>query len=155
MQTEIVIQEFHGPTILEFGDSIENVTDEVVELRWTNTRAEFVALERYDRKFRLYVEDQAAMEKAATMLGHPLHIEPRLLENAKTSLTRRKTYDWRNFTETVGPTMTRSVILKLAADAVRKGKTPKLADIAGRLQLSSMSPIDADVLLRLKVLVGE
>jgi hypothetical protein len=77
-----------------------------------------------------------------------------LLNDAKLALNRRKLYNWRGFTSDVGLPAARMVLTKLAADSIRKGDNPKLAPIVKDCLLGGVSPVDADVLLRLKVLQG-
>jgi hypothetical protein len=95
------------------------------------------------------------MERAATALGQPYVFDTGLLATALTSLTSRKAYNWRAFSEGVGTAITRSLITRLSAGAIRKGVTPRLANIASECLIEGINPIDADVLLRLRVLRGD
>ena len=62
-----------------------------------------------------------------------------------------KTYDWRNFCrEQINGVAPKWLLLKLAADSLRKGNSPALADIIEPLLLRGVNIADADVLLRLK-----
>jgi hypothetical protein len=147
--------EFHGPTILELDSVIANVQGPV-EVRWQGTKAEYAALERYPRnKFVLYVPDLPGMERAATVLGQPYILDTALLVTAHSSLASRKAYNWRAFSEGVGTAITRSILTRLSAGAIRLGKPPRfLAKIASECIIEGVNPIDADVLLRLRYLRG-
>jgi len=124
-------------------------------VRWQGTKAEYRALETCnDHKFILHVQDLAAMERAATALGNPYTFETALLATALTSLTSRKAYNWRVFSDGVGTAVTRSLLTHLSAGAIRKGMMWGGAIIASECILENVNPIDADVLLRLRVLRG-
>ncbi len=143
---------YAGPTILELDAIIADVQG-VVEVRWQGTKAEYVTLEHYPKRaFILHVQDLPAMERAATALGQPYAFDASLLATTFTSLTSRKAYNWRSFVDGIGVTLTRSLITRISAGAIRKGTTPRLAKIASECILENVNPIDADVLLRLRVL---
>lgn len=147
--------QYSGPTILELDSIIADVQG-AVEVRWQGTKAEYSTLEHYPKRvFILHVQDLPAMERAATALGQPYVFDTGLLATALTSLTSRKAYNWRAFSEGVGTAITRSLITRLSAGAIRKGVTPRLANIASECLIEGINPIDADVLLRLRVLRGD
>jgi hypothetical protein len=140
------------PTILQIADSMAEITDETVDLQWGNTRDEATALRSFPgKKFVLHVPGFPARDRAVSYLGLPLKLEQSLLERAKNLLTDPALYDWRSFCKESeqGPSP-RNLLLKLVADSLRKGNRPALAEIMAPLFLGGISPVDADVLLRLK-----
>lgn len=146
---------FNGPTILELTSILADVQG-TVEVRWQGTRAEYTALEQNPKRaFILHVQDLPAMERAATALGQPFTFDTSLLAIALTSLTSRKAYNWRTFSDSLGIAVTRSLITRLSAGAIRKGKTPIIANIAAECLIEGVNPVDADILLRLRVLRGD
>lgn len=150
----IVKEDFHGPTLLELLPVLENITG-TIDIKWSNTKAEQAALiSNSKRDFRLYVPDLSIMERSASALGLRYTLDSMVNEAARLALLYRKSYNWRAFTEGVGIAVSRSLITKISADAVRKGHKPRLAAIATETLLDGISPIDADVLLRLAVLQG-
>jgi hypothetical protein len=154
---QIVIDpKYDGPTILNWGIASRDVEDEFVEVRWGNTKQELTQLERLpDCNFRLFVPDAAAQERAAATLGDDIQLDQAVISTAKLALNTRKTYDWRNFLEGKPLSLTRSILTKISADALRKGRPSALADLVGDFALENgINPIDADVLLRLRVLRG-
>jgi hypothetical protein len=153
---QIVIDpKYDGPTILDWGISSRDVEDEFVEVRWGNTKQELTQLERLsDCNFRLFVPDTAAQERAATSLGDDIQLDQTVISTAKLALNARKTYDWRNFLEGKPLSLTRSILTKMSADALRKGRSSALADLVGDFTLENgINPIDTDVLLRLRMLL--
>ena len=151
---EIIIHpSFHGPSIFEVEPVLGSIQDKV-EVSWKNTKAELVVLQQYlNKAFILYVEDLSTMERTATALGLHFIFNVSLLESGRLALASRKLYGWRNFTEEIGSTVCRSLITRLSADFIRKGKHPKLAKIATECFLENVNPIDADVLLRLSNMI--
>jgi len=153
---QIVIDpKYDGPTILDHGTA-RYVEDEFVEVRWGNTKQELAQLERLsDCNFRLFVPDTAAQERAATSLGDDIQLDQAVILTARLALNTRKTYDWRNFLTGKPVSLTRSILTKMSADALRKGRPSALAEFAGDFAPENgINPIDADVLLRLTVLKG-
>ena len=147
----IVNKDYEGPSILEMTDIIDGC-DEPIKLDWSNTRDEITTLLRFPKgKFVLYVKDFSMRDRTASTLGLFLKLEEPLIERAKTALIQPKEYDWRNFCKanSDGPS-TRNILLKLTADALRRGIKPALADIVGHLFHDGVSIVDVDVLLRLK-----
>jgi hypothetical protein len=147
--------QYSGPTILELDAVVADIQG-AVEVRWQGTKAEYAALDRHPKRtFILHVQDLPAYDSAATRLGLRYVFDAALLANAFTALTSRKAYNWRSFVDGVGTAVTRSLITRISAGAIRKGKTPRLAIIASECLIESVNPIDADVLLRLRVLRGD
>jgi|SRR5208282_628849 len=154
---QIVINpEYAGPTILDWGVSSRTVEDKFVEVRWGNTKQEINQLERLsDCNFRLFVPDKAAQDKAALSLGDDVQLDQTTINTAKLALNARKSYDWRGFSDGKPTSLTRSILTRMSADALRKGRESVLADLVGDFALEGgINPIDADVLLRLRVLKG-
>jgi hypothetical protein len=151
---EIVIdRDSEFPSILELASIMDELDPaEPIDINWKNTRDEVLALRGYSGKhFKLHVNDFPARDRTTNTLGLPLFIEPSVLERARMLLIDAKTNDWRNFCEeTSKTTPAKSILLKLTADSLRKGKTPATADIMGPLLFGGIAIVDVDVLLRLK-----
>lgn len=148
---EIILdKEYVGPDIFELAPAIPDITDKAIKVRWTNTKDEVRTLKSFDRDFILYVADLPIFERATATFNKPIKISPGMMERAKIMLMDSNTYDWRHFTEELRESSPRFLVLKLAADAIRKGLKPSLADIAAKMLVDGISPVDADVLVRLK-----
>ena len=153
---EVVVSDrFEGPSILELTDILGGC-DEAVRVDWSNTRDEIAVLLRFpNNKFVLHVRDFAMRDRTVAALGLPLKIEDPVTQRAWSSLALPKEYDWRNFVrqnesgKERGPA-TRNILLKLAADSLRRGNRPAVADLIEPLFLGGISVVDVDVLLRLK-----
>jgi hypothetical protein len=148
---EITIdKEYAGPNIIELASTIPDITDKTVKLRWTNSKDEIYTLRQFDRDFALVVPDAYTFDRAVATFGKRLHVSTGIIERAKKALTDKKEYDWRHFTDELHDITPRYLLLKLAADAIRKGIQPSLAEIVGKVFTESISPVDADVLIRLR-----
>jgi len=148
---EIVLdKEYAGPSILELISVIPDITDKTVKLRWTNSKDEVYALKQFDRNFALIVPDAYTFDRTVATFGKRLKISAGIVERAKFVLTDKKGYDWRHFVEELHDISPRYLLLKLAADAIRKGIQPSLVEIVEKVFLESISPTDADVLVRLR-----
>jgi hypothetical protein len=147
----IVNKDFEGPDILEMVENIPDI-DEAVTVYWSNTRDEIGTLLRFpNKKFILYVRDFAMRDRTASSLGLFLKLEEPLLKEAWNSLATPQEYNWRNFCKAnEHGVSTRNVLLKLAADSLRKGNRPIIADLIEPLFLGGVSIVDVDVFLRLK-----
>jgi hypothetical protein len=146
-----VNKDFEGPSILELTDIIDGI-DEAIKVDWSNTRDEISTILRFpDKNFVLYVRDFSMRDRTASTLGLFLKLEEQVVEKAKTLLIQPKEYDWRNFCRQNehGPS-TRNILLKITADAIRKGLRPALAEIVASVFHDGISIVDVDVLLRLK-----
>ena len=157
MIQEIVIDPtYKGPDIIDQQYSLRKIEDKVIDVRWLNTKSEITLLSRFsDLNFRLHVSDIAMQEKTAITFGLPVEYDRNTLNTAFLALNSRKSYDWRNFTADKPHTYTRNLLIRLAADALRRGNLNPLTEIVGSfVQKSSISPVDADVMLRLKALQG-
>ena len=142
--------DFKGPTILELEPILGDIQG-TPQVRWQGTRAEFLTLEQHPRKFILHVPDITAMEKTATMLGNEYTFDSAILQQAFQALTGRQA-SWRSFCEGVGPAVTRSLLIRISARAIRKGQGQIHAKIASESLIEGVNPIDADILLRIRVL---
>jgi hypothetical protein len=144
------------PSLQEIEPSMVNISpDETIEVRWENSRQEQVALERHqNRKFMLYVPDVQACERASGTLERPLTLDKNLIGDARLALINKKLYNWRDFSREKGTTVTKNILLKLAADEIRNGNRPKLASVARDMFLDGVSPTNADTLLRLRLFRG-
>ncbi len=147
---------YKGPTILDWGESSRHVEDEYVEVQWGNTKQEIIQLEHLsDCNFRLFVPDAEAEERAAAALEDDPELDSSIMATAKLALNQRKSYDWRNFSDNKPLNLTRSILTKISADAIRRGKESALTRFASDFTSEDgINPIDADVLLRLQVLKG-
>ena len=155
MNCEITIREnYLGPTILELEPVLEEITGSV-EIRWEGTQQEIACLQRHPKKhFTLIVSDLSAMERAATLTGRRLQLDPQFVDNIKHTLISRKGYNWRFTVEDVGANVARAAVIKLSADSIRRGKRPLLARITADMFCEGISSQDTDVLLRLHAMKG-
>jgi hypothetical protein len=149
---EIVVnKDFEGPSILELTDIIPGI-EEAVRVDWANSRDEIATILRFpEKKFILYVRDFAMRDRTVSSLGLFLKLEEPVVARAWNTLAYPKDYDWRNFCKQNehGPA-TCNILLKLAADSLRRGNRPAVADLIEPLFLGGISVLDIDVLLRLK-----
>jgi hypothetical protein len=146
--------DFHGPNIIECEAILQSV-EGAIELRWENSKPELHLLElNSSRDFILHVKDLSTLEKTINSTGQFLSFDPELIEAAKKSLINEQTYDWRNFFASIGQNATKGIIVKITADALRKGLRPKLTSVTLKCLHRGVSPIDVDVLLRIKALKG-
>jgi hypothetical protein len=152
MDIELALdQDYQGPDIHQLAASIPRITDEVVNVRWGGSKDELRVLRQFSgRKFKLYVADSRAMDRATAIFGKRLDVSQGIRERAKLVLCDAKAYDWRNFIKQTPGTSPEYVLLQLAADAVRRGNKPTLAGALRALLLNGVAAEDADVLLRLK-----
>ncbi len=147
--------EFHGPSIVDL-EPVLDLIDGVVDVRWTNSKPEQTILEQHrNRNFLLLVEDLSLMEHTATALGLRYVLDLGISQSALAALVYQKTANWRAFAEGVSSSVCRSLITRLSADVARKGNHSNLAIIATECQLDGISPIDADVLLRISYMSME
>ena len=144
-------REYAGPDIFQLAPSIPDIANDVIDLRWTNTKDELRVLSQFPhRSFSLHATDSHIFDRTVATFGQRLTISSGLLERAKFVLLDFKGYDWRRFSEELPNTPPRYVLLQLAADAIRNGSKPALAEIVKDIFIDGISPVDADVLLRLK-----
>ena len=151
---EIVVDpKFNGPSIVALESSIPDIPAEMIDVKWTNTKPEFYVFQKFRgaKKFRLYVMDIQAQERASSFLGRSLQLDSNIIQKGKMSINA---IGWREYAGDLGTAVTRSVMIKIAADKIRGGKSGTLASIARDCLLGNINPIDADVLLRLRSLRG-
>lgn len=142
-------EEYTGPTILEIRQSIPNIEDNIINVLWNNSKDEIKTINQFDRDFMLFVPDVKTMEKTIATFGKKIRVPLTISEKAKSVLTDPKNYDWRKFTDDQ-KYHPKYILMQLAANAIRKGISPPLADIVSSIFIDGVSPVDADVLLRLK-----
>lgn len=149
----VVDPAFNGPNILDLEFSLSEISAPMVDVRWTNTKPEFYVFQKYKGKksFRLHVADLGQQERASAFLGKSLPLDKSIIERGKHSINSG---NWREYANELGASVTRSVVTKIAADAIREGRTVKLAKVASDCQTRNINPVDADVLFRLRVLQG-
>jgi hypothetical protein len=147
----LVNKDFEGPDILEMAENIPDI-DEAITVYWSNTRDEIGTLLRFpNKKFVLYVRDFPMRDRTVATLGLFLKLEEPVMKKAWDSLAVPRDYDWRNFCkQNEYGVSTRNILLKLAADSLRKGNRPIIADLIEPLFLGGISIVDVDVLMRLK-----
>jgi hypothetical protein len=88
------------------------------------------------------------MSIASSLLGTPVQVERSVIIKGRDSLSNKKAYDWKVFSGEIGSSVARSLVVKLAADAVRQGLHSKLVGVAIDILQGLVSPSDADVLVR-------
>jgi hypothetical protein len=120
-----------------------------VRISWGGSNTEVRLLESYpDRQFVVCVPNLHDMSRAAFSLGALVQIEGAIAIKGRDALMMKKSYDWKKLSGEMGFLISRSLVVKLAADAVRQGMHPKLATVAADLLQERGSPFDADVLMR-------
>lgn len=143
--------EYTGPDIQALETTIPDISDDVVKVRWTHTKDELRVLNQFpNRNFLLVVPDSTTFDKVVATFGKRLTISKTIIERAKLVLRDQKSYDWRKFTVEVRDAAPRYILMQLAADSIRNGNKPNLAEIVSLIFSDGVSAVDADVLLRLK-----
>jgi len=153
----VIDKDFEGPSLKELASIMDEITEDPIKVSWGNTHDEVALLKFYSNKnFMLYVDDFPAKDRAIAALGLSLDPPKPLLEKAKDSLNNPQKYDWRGFCDdSKGGPAPKWLLLKLAADSLRKGFRPALAEIISPVLLGGISVVDVDVLLRLRVKSGK
>ena len=157
-----VDKEFFGPTLCEMEPVLEilnpdrgNPTEVEVEVRWTGDRRDNLAYERNSEyAFVLVVPDIETAEKTSWSLGGAMDLPQAELEAAEVALFSKagSGVAWRKKAEGLGAVRATLLLTKVAADAVRRGKRPRVATaLAADCIINHVSPADADVLLRLRL----
>jgi len=149
----VIDKDFEGPSLKELVSIMDEITEDPVKISWGNSHDEIALIRFYHTKnFMLYVDDFPAKDRAVAALGLSLDPPKAVLEKAKDTLNNQQKYDWRNFCdESKGGPSPKWLVLKLAADSLRKGNRPALAEIISPILLGGISIVDVDVLLRLKL----
>jgi hypothetical protein len=153
----VIDKDFEGPSLEELVPIIDEITEDPIKISWGNTHDEVALLHFYSNKrFTLYVDGFPAKDRAVAALGLALDPPQPVLDKAKDALNNVQKYDWRNFCdESKGGPAPKWLILKLAADSLRKGNRPALAEIISPVLLDGISIVDVDVLLRLRLRNGK
>lgn len=153
----VIDKDFEGPSLKELVSIMDEITEDPVRISWGNSHDEVSLLRSYSSKrFTLYVDGFPAKDRAIAALGLSLDPPKPVLEKAKDSLNNPQKYDWRGFVnDSQGGPSPKWLLVKLAADSLRKGSRPALAELISPILLGGISIVDADVLLRLKVKSGK
>ena len=140
---------FHGPTIIELSSTLDNIPDNPLKVSWRGSKVETRLLSMHpERNFILCVPSLAEMSQAAFQFGAAIQMGNSILDNGRDAMVVKKKYNWKEFTGNVGPSVTRSLVIKLAAESVRDGFKPKLAGVAIEVLQGEANPSDTDVLVR-------
>jgi hypothetical protein len=146
-----VDSQFHGPTVTEISPVLDGISDNPVKVRWGGTKEEARLLETLEgRDFTVCVASLAEMGSVAGMLGCPLEVGDEIEKAGMAALASRRSYNWKRFAGDVGMSAARSIVVKMAADAVRSGNRPWLATVAADLIFGKAGAMEADSLLRLQ-----
>lgn len=142
---------FNGPSLPEMLPLLAD-TDQPVEVAWENSRAEIALLDQVrDKAVTLIVNDLAAMERTAISVGVGFKFDRALKSTAFKALNNKDgELNWRGLVTQMGTGVSRSLLIRITSDNVRKGNsvTP-LRTIANGCLFDNVSAFDADVLLGL------
>jgi hypothetical protein len=144
--------EYKGPTFSEWGEALNEVPpEEPIHSIWSS-KADLNIIGKYPkRKFILHFSDSATMDYAAELLGKPIPLNSVLMRTTVSCLNDPTTYDWRKFCSKPTEIPQKSLLLKLAADAIKSGvPTPLTPEITSCLILRGLSVGDVDILYRLR-----
>ena len=145
-----VNQKFHGPTILELEPTLVDSTENPVRIGWRGSKAEVRLIEsHHDRDFLVFVSNLHEMSLVSSLLGAPIQMDGTVVVKGRDALASKKAYNWKEFSGEIGSVVARSLVVKLASDAIRQGMHPRLATVASDILQGGASPLDADVLLRM------
>lgn len=147
--------DFHGPSIVELEPVLGDIQDDMVEVLWSHTPREIAVLRGHPEKsFTLFVRDIQMMERAAEQLGLPVKFDLNTLETGKLALISR-IQKWDEFSKGVGASVSRGILLKLVSRSIeRGGHLPEFAVLMNDILFEGVSPLEADVHLRLHKLRG-
>lgn len=142
---------YTGVTILDMEPLLE-LGDCPIEVRWENTKAEVRLLRKCEgREVTLVVPNLIAMERAASTLGLNFVVERSLVLNGLHSLNKPDGH-WREFTTQTGPYLSRGLVMRAFAHKLRQGIDHQpLRKVLIESVLDNTSPVDADVLLGLRI----
>ena len=142
---------FCGPSLRELGTTVRDIPDDPLRVRWEGTREEAAAVGalRGSREVVIVAPDPEGMATAAFALGAAIQVEGARAAAAAVALADRRSYDWRAHSSAAGPALSRALVVKLGADAVRQGKRPRVARVAVDVLQGRASAADADLLIRL------
>jgi len=147
-----VDKDFAGPSLQDLEPVLSELEDPV-EVRWSGSKGDILAQERQcSRSLILIVPDVETAEKTLWVLGGVLTLPEDELKAAKCALfSKYAPSSWRKKAEALGIIRSTLLLTKVAADAVRKGVTPRPGlSVAADVVLNHVSPVDADVILRLR-----
>jgi len=141
---------FRGPILTDIEPTLhERAKDKPIKVGWRGTGEEVRLLESHaDRSFIVCVSSLHEMGTAAFLLGAPIQMGITILTTGRDSLFVKKSYNWKEFSGEMGPSVTKSIVVRMAADAVRQGMKPRLAAVATDVLHGRVNPADADVLIR-------
>lgn len=148
-----VDREFAGPTLSELEPVLADIEDPV-EVRWSGSRADFLAYERTpaERTLVLITPDDQTAERTIWLLGGALELSPDDLQAAKQALINPKDQTWRLRVEDLGANRGVLLLTTVLGSSLRDGKKPKASiSVTTDCLLNRVHPADADVLLRLRV----
>jgi hypothetical protein len=147
---EVRVEGFDGPNLVELEPILKEIPDPI-EARWEGSQKEFDLIPTLaDRRVILYAKDVFAQDKLTIYLGAPISMDAGLVTKGRATLAQQSAAGWRDLCEALGHSRSTLLLVKIVADAVRAGKKPKAAAIAGDVILKGVNPADADILLRLK-----
>jgi len=151
MITLRIDKECDKPLILEVASTTSEHGDNVITVRWQNSRPEIEALSRYrHRKVELVVPDLAAMERAASAIGAACSIPNELVVEAYNRIVKTNGM-WREFNQQIGPGVSRATLLKLVNKNLRNGIDPKtIRKVLVDCLFEGISLSDIDVLAGLR-----
>jgi hypothetical protein len=100
----------------------------------------------------LVVPDLNSMERTATTLGLPYQLAQAAINECMGAINTDVGGVWGTFVKTVGPGVSRGIAVRVVADCIREGNDPKpLRKLLVDCVLNNLPPMDADVLLALRV----
>lgn len=144
-------ESYTGVTLVEM-ESLLDLGDEALEVRWENTKPEMRLLLRRlgGRKITLVVPNLAAAERAATALGLHLNAKGDHLVSALAAINRPEG-QWREFTTRMGPQLSRGLAIQAMANILRSGgRADALQKALVDSVLGGTSPVDLDALYGLR-----
>jgi hypothetical protein len=140
---------YHGPTITELSSTLANIPDNPLKVSWRGSKDEARLFgEHPERDFVLCVPSLTEMSQAAFQFGAAIQMGETIIDTGRDALVAKKKYNWKEFTGNIGPSVTRSLLVKLAAEALRDGSQPKLTSVVIEILQGKANPSDADVLVR-------
>jgi hypothetical protein len=141
---------FNGPSLPEMLPLLID-TDQPVEVAWENTRLEISLLDHVRHKqLTLVVKDLATMERSATTIGVPFIFDQDLKTSAVQALNSKSDSNWRALAAQLGPGVARGLLIEIASDFLKKGKSVKpLRSVVNGMMFDGVSSFDSDVLFGL------
>ena len=143
---------YMGPTLLDLIPILRDIPDPI-DVRWEGGPEEIQAyLTHSNRDYRLIVPSPEVADKTAWVLAGPLMVDPAELEAARKALSHRSAGSaWRTTAEDLGPSRSLLLLTKIVGDSLRAGNHPRnAASVACACLQGGVSPVDADILIRLQ-----